>query len=47
MELPSQFFLKYFDKDWNQWVDISGNFKLEGKIKIEIGEDFVNTVMCC
>ncbi|KAJ8018789.1 hypothetical protein HOLleu_43026 [Holothuria leucospilota] len=47
MKLPTHFFLKYFDKDWDQWVDISGNFKLEGKIKIEIGEDLQNISEYC
>lgn len=38
MKLPDTFFLKYFDKEWEQWVDIGGEFALEMKIKIEIGE---------
>lgn len=38
MKLPDTFFLKYFDKEWEQWVDIGGEFALERKIKIEIGE---------
>lgn len=30
------FFMKYFDSDWDQWVDLTASFTLERKMKIEV-----------